>query len=107
MFVRFVVGHPQYQMVFVNVSEMVRLNCTASFLEYPVYNWSIPDTCSSCPHTNNDNNMTFPADVNDSGEYICTAGNDYERALKTFAVSVIGKQNFCNVMFENNVYYLV
>ena len=61
----------------VNISEQVVLNCTVSSSPDPVYNWSIPDTCSSCQPTNNDSVMIFTADITDSGEYVCDAKNEY------------------------------
>ncbi|XP_065898899.1 uncharacterized protein [Dysidea avara] len=78
----------QNQIVLVNVSEQVVLNCTVSSLPDPVYNWSIPDTCSSCPLTNSNSVMIFTADITDSGEYVCEAENEYERILVTFTLSV-------------------
>ena len=80
------------QEVFVNVSEQVVLNCTVSGLSKTKYNWSIPDTCSSCPHTN-EGIMRFKADNNNSGEYVCEAENKYERVLVTYTLRVTGKQN--------------
>ena len=81
----------QNQTVLVNVSEQVVLNCTVSSSPDPVYNWSIPDTCSSCPHTNNDSVIIFTADITDSGEYVCTAGNEYGRICRRFTVQVMCK----------------
>ena len=79
----------QNQTVLVNVSEQVVLNCTVSSSPDPVYNWSIPDTCSSCPHTNNDSVMIFTTDITDSGEYVCEAGNEYGTISVLFRVIVI------------------
>ena len=74
-----------------NVSEQVVLNCTVSSSSDPVYNWSIPDTCSSCPHTNNDSVMIFTADITDRGEYVCEAGNEYGSVQMTFTVNIYCK----------------
>jgi len=79
--------------VLVNVSEQVVLDCTVRGLSHPIYKWTIPDTCSSCPH-NSIGVMTFTADTNDSGEYVCEAENKYERILVTFTLSITGKRNF-------------
>ncbi|XP_065898900.1 immunoglobulin superfamily member 10-like [Dysidea avara] len=81
----------QNKIVLVNVSEQVVLNCTVSSSPDPVYNWSIPDTCSSCPHTNNDSVMIFTADITDSGKYVCEAGNKYGSVYHNFDVKVISK----------------
>ena len=90
------VGPPQLlseqnQTMLVNVSEQVVLNCTVSSSPDPVYNWSIPDTCSSCPHTNNDSVIIFTADITDSGEYVCTAGNEYGSVFMTFDIKILCK----------------
>ena len=91
------VGPPEFpsaeqnQTMLVNVSEQVVLNCTVSSSPDPVYNWSIPDTCSSCPHTNNDSVIIFTADITDSGEYVCTAGNEYGSVQINFVVTVFSK----------------
>ena len=75
-----------------NGSEQVVLNCTVSSSPDPVYNWSIPDTCSSCPHTNNDSVMIFTADITDSGKYVCTAGNQYGTVTSYFDFNVVCKE---------------
>ena len=75
----------------VNVSEQVVLNCTVSSSPDPVYNWSIPDNCLSCPHTNNDSAVIFTADITDSGEYVCEAKNEYGSVYHNFYVKVICK----------------
>lgn len=82
------------------VSDQVILDCSESSLEYPTYNWSIPDTCTSCPHVNTDSLMMFTADMADSGEYTCEATNQYEKVLITFVVSVTGKQNLFNALIS-------
>jgi len=79
----------QNQTVMVNVSEQVVLNCTVLSSPDPVYNWSIPDTCSSCPHTNNDSVIIFTADITDSGEYFCEAKNEYGTISLLFRVVII------------------
>jgi len=81
----------QNQTVMVNVSEQVVLNCTVSSSPDPVYNWSIPDNCLSCPHTNNDSAVIFTADITDSGEYVCEARNGYRSVYHNFNVKVICK----------------
>jgi len=81
----------QNQTVMVNVSEQVVLNCTVSSSPDPVYNWSIPDTCLSCLHTNNDSDMIFTAGITDSGEYVCEAKNEYGRIQRRFIVHVMCK----------------
>jgi len=81
----------QNQTVMVNVSEQVVLNCTVSSSPDPVYNWSTPDTCSSCPHINNDSVMVFTANITDSGEYICEAKNEYGIGQMTFTVRICSK----------------
>jgi len=81
----------QNQMVMVNVSEQVILNCTVSSSPDPLYNWSIPDTCSFCPHTNNDSVMIFTADITNSGEYVCEASNEYGSIQRRFIVHVMCK----------------
>ena len=85
----------QNQTVMVNVSEQVVLNCTVSSSPDPVYNWSILDTCSSCPHTNNDSVMIFTADITDSGEYVCEAKNEYGSVQMTFSVTISSMCMIC------------
>ncbi|XP_065900378.1 neural cell adhesion molecule 1-A-like [Dysidea avara] len=96
----------QNQTVLVNVSEQVVLNCTVSSSPGPVYNWSIPDTCSSCPHTNKDSVMIFTADSTDSGEYVCEAGNQYGSVYHKFTVLVTSKPlttgNITTIIKEND-----
>ena len=76
----------------VNVGEDVILNCTASGSPDPVYSWSFPDSCSSCPNTSNDSVLILTAeDVTDSGEYTCVAENTYGNLSVTFNVTVTSK----------------
>ena len=83
----------QNQTVLVNISEQVVLNCTVSSSPDPVYNWSIPDTCSSCPHTNNNSVMIFTAyETTDSGEYVCEAGNERGSVTIYFGFNVVCKR---------------
>ena len=80
------------QTVMVNVSEEVILNCTVSASPDPVYSWSFPDSCSSCPNTSNDSVLNFTAEnITDSGEYICVVENEYGNISITFDVSVTSK----------------
>ena len=68
------------------------LNCTVSALPDPVYSWSFPDSCSSCPNTSNDSAFIFIAeDITDSGEYTCVAQNQYGNLSMIFYITVIGK----------------
>ena len=79
--------------VTVSISEKVILNCTVSASPDPVYSWSFPDSCSSCPNTSNDSVLIFTAkDITDSGKYTCVAENQYGDISMTFDVSVISKQ---------------
>ena len=79
----------QNQTVIVNVKEEVALNCSASSVPDPVYSWSFPHSCSSCPNTSSKNILTFIA--TDSGEYTCVAENEYWNLSVTFNVTVISK----------------
>ena len=78
------------QTVRVNVSEevLVLLNCSVSSLPGPVYSWSFPDNCSSCPHSYNYSILTFTADSTNSGEYICVAENKHGNISVEFDVFV-------------------
>ena len=93
----FVSGSPelisdQNQTVTVKVSEEVILNCTVSASPDPVYSWSFPDSCSSCPNTSNDSVLIFTAeDITDSGEYTCVAENKYGNISMTFDVTGTSK----------------
>ena len=93
----FVSGSPeliaeQNKTVTVSVGKEVILNCTVSASPDPVYNWSFPDSCSSCPNTSTDSVLIFTAEDNtDSGEYICVAENQYGNLLVTFTVTIISK----------------
>ena len=70
------------------------LNCTVSASPDPVYSWSIPDSCSSCPGTSNDSVLIFTAeDITDSGEYTCVAENEYGNISMTFTVKVTSKSS--------------
>ena len=90
----FVSGSPeliaeQNDEVTVSVGKEVVLNCTASALPDPVYSWSFPDFCSSCPITSNDSVLIFTAeDITDSGEYTCVAENQYGNLSVIFYVTV-------------------
>ena len=76
----------------VRVNEEVILNCTVSASPDPVYSWSFPDSCSSCPHINNDSVLIFTAeDITDSGEYTCVAQNQYGTVAKQITIRVLCK----------------
>ena len=77
----------------VSVSEQVILNCTASASPDPVYSWSFPDSCSSCPNTSNINDSiyTFIADIISGGDYTCVAENEHGRLSIAFVVIVMCK----------------
>ena len=80
------------QTVMVSVSEEVILNCTVSASPDPVYSWSFPDSCSSCPNTSNGSVLIFTAEnITDSGEYTCVVENEYGNISITFDVSVTSK----------------
>ena len=82
----------QNQTVTVNIDEAVILNCTVSASPDPVYSWSFPDSCSSCPNTSNDSVLIFTAeDVTDTGEYTCIAENEYGNISMIFDVTVASK----------------
>ena len=90
---KFFTGPPEFphkhnQTVMVNVSEEVILNCTVSASPDPIYSWSMPDSCSSCPQSHNKSVMILNVDVTDSGGYICIAKNDYGNVSKEFRVHV-------------------
>ena len=76
------------QRMMVNVSDEMMLNCTVSASPDPVYNWSFPDSCSSCPHYHDKSDVFFTATINDNGEYICMAKNKYGNVSKEFIVHV-------------------
>ena len=78
------------QIVRANISEEVVLNCSASSSPDPVYNWSIPTNCTSCPHSHNHSVVSFAANSTDSGEYICTAENMHGNISVVFDVFVNG-----------------
>ena len=85
------IGPPEFpddlnQTVAVDVSEEVILNCTVSASPDPVYNWFMPDSCSSCPHSHNKSVMIINADVTDNEEYICMAENRYGNVSIKFNV---------------------
>ena len=83
----------QNKEVTVSISEEVTLNCTVSASPDPVYSWSFPDSCSSCPNTSNESVVIFTAkDITDSGEYTCVAENQYGNLSVTFNVIVTSKQ---------------
>ena len=82
----------QNETVTMNIKEAVMLNCTALASPDPVYSWSFPDSCSSCPNTSNDSVLIFTAeDITDSGEYTCVAENEYGNTSMTFDVVVVSK----------------
>jgi len=93
----FVSGAPeltsdQNQTVTVSLGEEVILNCSVSSSPDPVYNWSTPDSCSSCPNTSNDSVLIFTAkNITDGGEYTCVAENEYGHLSVTFNVTIISE----------------
>ena len=86
-------GPPEFpadhnQIVAGNLSEEVILNCTVSASPDPVYNWLMPDSCLSCPHSHNKSVMIVSTNVTDNEEYICMAENKYGNVLIKFNVHV-------------------
>ena len=82
----------QNQTIIVNVSAEVILNCTVSALPVPVYSWSFPDSCTSCPNTSNESVLIFTVEnITDSGEYTCVAENEYGNASNKFSLHVTCK----------------
>jgi len=82
----------QNHTIIVNINEEVILNCSASSSPDPVYSWSIPDSCLSCPSTSNDSILIFFAqNITDSGEYICVAENEYGSVLQGFSLHIACK----------------
>ena len=79
----------QNQTVIVNFREEVALNCSVSSVPDPVYTWSIPDSCSSCPNFSRESVLNFTAA--ESGEYTCVAENEYGNLSVSFNVIVISK----------------
>ena len=75
----------------------VTLNCSVSSSPDPVYNWSIPGSCSSCPQQHHSNIMLFTADLNDSGKYVCVAKNEYGNISKEVIIHVN-----CKFVFMHN-----
>ena len=70
------------------------LNCTVSASPDPVYRWSFPDSCSSCPNSSNDSVLIFTAeDITDSGEYTCVAENEYGSISKGFSLHIACKHS--------------
>ena len=68
------------------------LNCTVSALPDPVYSWSFPDSCSSCPNTSNDSVFIFTTeDITDSEQYTCVAENQYGNLSLIFYITDISK----------------
>ena len=81
------------------------LNCTVSASPDPVYSWSFPDSCSSCPNTSNDSALIFTVkDTTDSGEYVCTAENQYGNLSVTFNAIVTSKLSSSYVMHILSMY---
>ena len=78
----------QNETLIVNVSEEVTLNCSASASPDPMYSWSIPELCSSCPQPHNNKIMTFTANLTDSGKYVCIVENQYGNVSKELFIHV-------------------
>ena len=91
----------QNQTVTVSVGKEVILNCSVSSSPDSEYIWSIPDSCSSCPSTTNDNFLIFTAkNISDSGEYVCLAENESGNlSLTTFDVIIISKYSTIHYMY--------
>ena len=81
----------QNQIITVNVSEEVILNCTVSVSPDPVYSWSFPESCSSCPNTSNDSALIFTAEITNSGDYICVVENRHGNLSLSFMVIAVCK----------------
>ena len=82
----------QNQTIIVSVSERIMLNCTVSASPDPVYSWSFPDSCSSCPNTSNDSVLIFTVeDITNSGKYTCVAENEYGNISKGFSLHIACK----------------
>ena len=75
----------------VTVGEEVVLNCTVSASPDPVYSWSFPESCSSCPNATNNSVRIFTADITNGGNYICVAENQHRRLSILFVVIVMCK----------------
>ena len=85
--VSFHIGSPE--IVLANVSEEVILNCTVSSSPDPVYSWSIPDSCSSCPNTNYDSVLIFTVDTTSGGQYICLAEDELKGNLSLSFIVIV------------------
>ena len=97
---------PQNRTVEVNVTEEMVLNCSASSSPDPVYTWSIPHSCSSCPDFSNNSVITFTADIFSNGNYICVAENNYGSATKHVTISVLCEiLSVCQVSLYNYYSY--
>ena len=81
----------QNQIIMVNVSEEVILNCTVSASPDPVYSWSFPESCSSCPNISSESVLIFIAEVSNSGYYICAAENRQGNLSLNFMVITVSK----------------
>ena len=78
----------QNETLIVNVSEEVTLNCSASASPDPIYSWSFPGLCSSCPQLHNNSIMTFTANLTVTGRHVCVAKNQYGNVSKDFIIHV-------------------
>ena len=84
----------QNQTVTATIGEEVVLNCSASSVPDPVYSWSFPDSCSSCPNVNSKFKSVLKFTATNSGEYNCVAENELGNLSVTFYVNVISKYWF-------------
>ena len=95
----------QSQTVVANVSEEVILNCTVSSSPDPMYSWSIPDSCLSCPSTSNDSVLNFTGNDNNDGKYICEARNKHGIISMSFMVIIPCKRIHTHTHTHMHMYF--
>ena len=71
------------------IRKNVILNCTVSASPDPVYSWSFPESCFSCPNTSNDSVLIFTAEISNGGVYICLAENSHGNSSISFIVNTV------------------
>ena len=81
----------QNQTVTATIGEEVVLNCSAWSVPDPVYSWSFPNSCSSCPNISSKFKSALIFTATNSGEYTCVAENGFGNLSMTFHVIVISK----------------